>query len=175
MRKKFDKKDWKTWGVEDLIPESVLEQMVATPGFDVNYVRKAARSHLGRIAWSYDNRETYLELLNFKLEILSADPAGDNLIALGQILEYAFIIKNIEGALRKQYGSSLGSENLTAEEADELAQFRASLRAVKSKLMRKKNDTLSNGRMSQPEMGSRIQVCGWEPDIASQRLSRFHN
>lgn len=107
MKKKSKKRDWKSWGVEDLIPESVLKRMVGTPGFDVNYVRKAAESHLGRIAWSYNNMELYKEILACGLRFLRPDPSGDNVVTLGGFLEYAFIIKVIENKLREQIRASL--------------------------------------------------------------------
>jgi hypothetical protein len=107
MKKKSKKMDWKSWGVEDLIPERVLKRMVATPGFDVNYVRKAAESHLGRIAWSYSNMELYKEILECGLRRLRPDSSGDNVLTLGGFLEYAFIIKFIENKLREQIKAML--------------------------------------------------------------------
>lgn len=102
MKKKSAKGNWKSWGVDDLIPESVLERMVALPDFDVMYVRKATNSHLKRTAWNQFSREFYRGLLKFQIETLSPDHATDDVFTLGGILEYAFIVKKWEKTLREQ-------------------------------------------------------------------------
>lgn len=145
MKKKSKKMNWKSWGVEALIPESVLERMVLIPGFDVNHVRKAAKSHLGRIATTYINKEIYKEMMELNLSCLDPDPSGDSVFSLGGILEYAFIVKQMEETLRNENGSSLESENLSTADADsiaELLEFRESLRAVKKKLELRRQKSL---------------------------------
>ena len=128
------KKDTRNWGVEDLIPEDVLERMGATPGLNRSYIWKSAISHLKNVfkkhkrkgdGWGHELKKLYKELLELKLVHLSRDPALDEKFTLGRFLEMAFIIKILDGQFPEP------SKNENTSNTNHISRSRPSLKVVK--------------------------------------------
>jgi hypothetical protein len=112
MTKRLNNSDWRTWGVEELIPERVLDRMLATRYLYVPYVYKQAQTHVREVLGSYGSKHDkafhatgYKELQEESLEEalarLDPDPAIENTFDMGLILEYAFVITMIEKYLQE--------------------------------------------------------------------------
>src|SRR5271157_352567 len=113
MKYRLDSRDWTTWGVEDLIPEHLLDQMAGIRFLHGPYVYKQAEARVKSVDWSLllvrkkqFHPITYKESLEASLRDalgkLGPDPVMDNLSDVNLILEYAFVIKMIEERLRKE-------------------------------------------------------------------------
>jgi hypothetical protein len=133
MKTKVNKKDSRTWGVDDLIPEPVLKRMASTRGFDASYAHESAKSLLERLLWGYTEegiadfhpavfKNILMESLQEMLERLHPDPRTDNLFELGSMLEIAFVVKMMEDLL-----------NPSVEKKSNSAKFRGLKRHLKSR------------------------------------------
>jgi len=106
--------EWKDWGIKEHwnIPEKLLEDMAATPGFDINYVREAAAGHVTRYArptdeGSRDPIEDFIvtlrdESIPLLIKMAQSPMNHRNLILYGQILEYCMVADAMEEFLRNQ-------------------------------------------------------------------------
>lgn len=112
MFMRLDKKNLKKSGVQGLIPDTVLDRMIAKHGFDVAFVYECARSDLETILWDHiilkrihpaDYMEKQRESLKNALANLNPDPARDSRTDLEAVLKKAYLISIIEEALSNPF------------------------------------------------------------------------
>lgn len=117
--KRFNKKNLKKWGVRGLIPDRVLNRMLAIRGFDVAFVYASALLTLEGVLWDHiilkevhpaDYMEMQRESLKNALANLNPDPARVNGRDLQAVLKKAYIISAIEEALRSPFYGAFESQ-----------------------------------------------------------------